>query len=100
MSRLSFTVELATDGGVVVYADNGGEEQALVFAGNTKDTCDYIAKRVGGLTADKAEAYEDPFLQKVHVTNTPRVNPSFREVYEQYKKTDDVGGTVNREAKV
>lgn len=60
MNRLSFTVELAADGGVVVYADTGGTEQSLVFAGNTKDTCDYIAKRVGGLKAETtiAEHFE------------------------------------------
>lgn len=62
MNRLSFTVELATDGGCVVYADNGGTQQELVFAGNTKDTNDYIAKRVGALKADTNTARETEYV--------------------------------------
>lgn len=53
MNRISFTVEVAKDGGLVVYADEGGTAQDLVFAGNTKDTNDYLAKRVGELKAEK-----------------------------------------------
>lgn len=53
MNRISFTVEVAKDGGLVVYADEGGTAQELVFGGNQKDTCDYIAKRIGELKAEK-----------------------------------------------
>lgn len=56
MNRISFTVEVAKDGGLVVYADEGGTQQDLVFGGNQKDTCGYLAKRVGELKAEKLNA--------------------------------------------
>ena len=57
MNRITFTVETASDGGLVVYSDNGGaSDMNLVFAGNQKETTDYLAKRVGELKAEKAVA--------------------------------------------
>lgn len=57
MIRISFTVEAASDGGLVVYSDNGGTtDMNLVFAGNQKETTDYLAKRVGELKAEKPVA--------------------------------------------
>ena len=57
MNRITVTVEVAKDGGLVVYSDDGIVNQMdLVFGGNQKDTCDYIAKRVGELKAEKVAA--------------------------------------------
>lgn len=59
MNRITFTVETASDGGLVVYSDNGGvSDMNLVFAGNQKETTDYLAKRVGELKAEKVAAYQ------------------------------------------
>lgn len=56
MNRITFTVETASDGGLVVYSDNGGaSDMNLVFAGNQKETTDYLAKRVGELKAEKPQ---------------------------------------------
>jgi hypothetical protein len=51
-----FTVEGAKDGGLVVYADEGGTQQELVYAGNLKDACDYVAKRMGEIKPEPASA--------------------------------------------
>jgi hypothetical protein len=69
MNRITFTVEAANDGGLVVYSDNGGTtDMNLVFAGNQKETTEYLAKRVGELKAEKVNqvpksvyAYELPY---------------------------------------
>lgn len=52
MNCINVMVEVAPDGGLVVYAENDGS-MSLVFAGNQKETTDYLAKRVGELKPEK-----------------------------------------------
>lgn len=85
MNRITVTIEAAKDGGLVVYSDNGGmNDMDLVFAGNQKDTCDYLAKRVGELKAEKIlpaakqvnlrDTYEIPYVvDEERVTELRRV---------------------------
>lgn len=62
MNRFSFTAEVARDGGFVVYSDEGGSQQDIVFGGNEQDTCAYIAKRIKEMKAEDAEEAK-PVLQ-------------------------------------
>lgn len=78
MNRITVTVEAAKEGGLVVYSDNGGQtDMDLVFAGNTKDTNEYLAKRVGELKAEHGnqvptnlrDIYEPPYAHKIALLN-------------------------------
>lgn len=62
MNRFSFTVEVARDGGFVVYSDEGGSQQDIVFGGNEQDACAYIAKRVKEMKSEGVEEVK-PVLQ-------------------------------------
>lgn len=62
MNRFSFTAEVARDGGFVVYSDEGGTQQDIVFGGNEQDTCAYIAKRIKEMRAEGSDE-QKPVLQ-------------------------------------
>lgn len=61
MNQINLTILSAKDGGVVVYESLDETEQTLVFAGNVKESSEYLAKRVGMLGTVEVKTLPDRY---------------------------------------